>query len=588
MRAFNAPALLTGTMMLVSLQSAADAAASMTISSLSIPVNGKADVTISGAPSPSGATDWVGLYEDSATPSGNPPSIWWANLLDAGVTDGNGTFTFDPAGILSAQQSRYIAGNSYKFIVAYNGGYAVSAKVTFGVTVAQSPLIASFDQVVVTTKAGTAPVLPSAVTANTGANVSVTWDSISPSQYAKAGSFTVKGHAAGTGVVAKASVTVNEGSGPVLRFSVISDVHIRSSSLLDTYSVHFQEALDDMNAIRAVTPLAALCIDGDFTDDGSTANYTNFNNILKGTSHPAAYYAIGNHEIQYCSNYDTALTHFLNGTGMPRVYCDTTINGYDFIFLGSESGTTITFNLTTTQLNWLESKLAAVDKTGKTAFVFIHEPVTNTVAGSDSMHDLAQSAQLQAILSNHLNSILFTGHTHCIETSSNEFYNASSHYVNTGAVAYLWYGPTWTGCGGSQGLYVDVYDDKVVIKCREFDRNEWLVPGPGGGQETIAIPSVSVNGSAQKNSTMYAMTSVKVSRCKATFFFSLARQNTVTLNIHDLSGKIVAVPLMNRQLPAGLHKASWNAGNRAAGFYFAAIHTGDGTENVLEKFCIVP
>ncbi|HEX2952263.1 MAG TPA: metallophosphoesterase [Armatimonadota bacterium] len=561
-------------------------AADVKTSASTVPVNGKIDVTISGGQSPSTTTDWIGLYEENVTPSGTPPSIWWANLLDVGITDGNGTMTFDPSTIPSAQQSRYTAGTAYKFIVANDGGYTVSASASFTVTATQTPLITSFNQVNVTTQAGTAPTLPDSVTDNTGAQHRVTWDTIAPSRYAQAGSFTVQGQCAGTGVVAKASVTVNEGSGPALRFAVLSDIHIRSSSLTDAHSLHFQQALSDIHNMNAVTPLNALCIVGDFTDNGSEANYNNFNTILNSISHPQTWFAIGNHETGSYTDYSQALNAFLTNTGMPAVYHEQVINGYHFIFLGTESGTTINFNLTTTQLDWLENSLAAADLTNKPAFVFIHEPVTNTVAGSAEMQDLAQSSQLQTVLSRHPNSILFSGHTHCIVTSPNQFYNATSHYVNTGSVAYLWYGPTWTGCGGSQGLYVDVYADKVVVKTREFERSEWITPGPGGGQETIEMPVVTNNQTIQRDAPDYTIRCISNAHASAAFAITLQQPATITLTLFDITGKQIAVPISNRSLSAGVHAIPLNMYDLSAGSYYAAVRIGAGVQ--VSKIVVLP
>jgi len=74
------------------------------------------------------------------------------------------------------------------------------------------PTIVSIDEVSVTTKVGTEPVLPKEVTARysdgSSRNVAVVWDEIDPSKYAKAGIFTVEGTVEGTDIKAKATVTV--------------------------------------------------------------------------------------------------------------------------------------------------------------------------------------------------------------------------------------------------------------------------------------------------------------------------------------------------------------------------------------------
>ena len=63
--------------------------------------------------------------------------------------------------------------------------------------------------------------------------------------------------------------------------------------------------------------------------------------------------------------------------------------------------------------------------------------------------------------------------------------------VNVNSTAYIWYDPTYTQPGnGSQGLCVDVYSNKVVIKGREFSRQEWIGQGTFLYNSTQIEPSV--------------------------------------------------------------------------------------------------
>ncbi len=78
------------------------------------------------------------------------------------------------------------------------------------------PKIVSIDDVFIETVVGTAPILPTTVTVkyadNTSGRITVTWDAIDPASYARAGSFTVEGEAAGTSLKAIATVTVKQQS----------------------------------------------------------------------------------------------------------------------------------------------------------------------------------------------------------------------------------------------------------------------------------------------------------------------------------------------------------------------------------------
>lgn len=462
----------------------------LAVSNSSVPVNGILDVTVTNAQSPTNLKDWVGLYEDSVTP-GSQPAIWWDYILNQGVTDGNGAFTFDPANIPSAQKSRYTAGKKYKFILAYNDSYTVSASISFNATASQTPTIISINPVNVNTSAGTAPTLPATVTANysngTKGTVNVTWNRIDPALYSQAGSFTVKGIAASTGVVPKASVTVSEGSGPALSFQVISDTHIRNTSSTDIYNQHLTVALKDLNQINPNS--SALIVNGDITDGGSSTQYDQLNSILQSVNHAKTYFVMGNHDIFNYSDYNTAKNMFLTKTGMPGNYYDYWINGYHFIVLGSDAIAGDKAVISTTQLNWFQQTLNANASPNKPIFVFVHQPLSNTVSGSNAMQDQQQDQQLKSILTQFPQVVLFTGHTHSVFTESTEFYNQQyCNMANVPSTAYLWYDPTYTRPGnGSQGLCVDVYTNKVVIKGREFTRQEWL------GQGTFLYNSITSN-----------------------------------------------------------------------------------------------
>lgn len=105
----------------------------VTLSKDSVALDETINITISKGNNPTHADDWIGLYEDNETPDGNPPSIWWAKLMDLGIMNGNGTFTFNPANIPVENKDRYIPGKTYKFILAFDDTYTVEAYDTFDV-----------------------------------------------------------------------------------------------------------------------------------------------------------------------------------------------------------------------------------------------------------------------------------------------------------------------------------------------------------------------------------------------------------------------------------------------------------------------
>lgn len=108
--------------------------AELTISGDSFALDETIDITISNSNNPTHTEDWIGLYEIDESPDGDPCSIWWATLPDLGITDGEGTITFDPRDIPVDNQDRYKAGNDYKFILAYDDTYRIEASDEFSTT----------------------------------------------------------------------------------------------------------------------------------------------------------------------------------------------------------------------------------------------------------------------------------------------------------------------------------------------------------------------------------------------------------------------------------------------------------------------
>jgi tetratricopeptide (TPR) repeat protein len=87
-------------------------------------------ITIANGNNPTRAKDWIGLYEADVSPNGNPAAIWWVYLGDKGVTEGQGTITFDPATVKDIGK-RYMKGGTYKFVLAWDDSYVIQDNAFF-------------------------------------------------------------------------------------------------------------------------------------------------------------------------------------------------------------------------------------------------------------------------------------------------------------------------------------------------------------------------------------------------------------------------------------------------------------------------
>ncbi|WP_308637467.1 metallophosphoesterase family protein [Paenibacillus silvisoli] len=263
---------------------------------------------------------------------------------------------------------------------------------------------------------------------------------------------------------------------PLLTFQVITDTHIT----VDPEHEH------NRNLARVLQDIAAngqgsrgIMHAGDMTDNGITEEYEAFYRIWNEYKDqvPALYITSGNHDI--CDNWQECMELFQSHTGMTGMYHDHWVDGYHFIFLGTEEGIGLHCTLSETQLSWLDAKLGDAASPDKPAFVFLHQPLKNTVAGSleaQNWFGVTQDAELKAVLAKHRHAIMFTGHTHWELAAPHNYFDGGGELpamFNAASTAYLWTDED-EHKDGSQGYYVEVYPGCVLVRGRDFERGEWV------------------------------------------------------------------------------------------------------------------
>lgn len=184
------------------------------------------------------------------------------------------------------------------------------------------------------------------------------------------------------------------------------------------------------------------------------------------------------------------MRRFAEATGAAAPYHDHWIGGYHFIFLGSEVPHPKDCDLSSAQLRWLQERLAENSSPDRPVFVFLHQPLMDTVAGSmerQGWYGVNQDAELKKVLSACPQAILFTGHTHWQLEAERTMYDGQGvmpSMFNASSVAYLWTDGD-EHLTGSEGLHVDVYGDRVVVRGRDFARRAWIE----GAEYTVPYPA---------------------------------------------------------------------------------------------------
>ncbi len=266
-------------------------------------------------------------------------------------------------------------------------------------------------------------------------------------------------------------------------FAVLGDLHINPDNA-HVYNRHFASALAD---IKAIAPhAAAILVNGDVTDHGLESEWAAFRALMAATGDlPPVYAAVGNRDFYGQGTDADRINRFLTGTGndAQTVYFDRWLKGIHCIFLGSEQLTTNDAVLSETQLAWLRALLEQDKADGKTAFVFLHQGLSHTVAGTRTGHGFAgvvQEEALRAILCDYPDVILFSGHSHWDLQSEDTMYPATAvlpPIFNTASTAYLWDSEsnrTGHAISGAQGYYVYLYEKHIVIAARDYLTGEWL------------------------------------------------------------------------------------------------------------------
>ncbi len=190
--------------------------------------------------------------------------------------------------------------------------------------------------------------------------------------------------------------------------------------------------------------------------------------------------------------WERRMARFAEGTGEAAPYHAHWLGGYPFIFLGSESPHPKDCDLSEAQLTWLRERLGEEASADKPIFVFLHQPLKNTVAGSteaQGWHGVNQDAALREVLAAYPQAILFSGHTHWQLEAARTMYDGQGQLpsmFNASSVAYLWTDGD-EHLTGSEGLHVEVYADRAVVRGRDFVRRQWI----DGAEYTVAYPVAS-------------------------------------------------------------------------------------------------
>lgn len=422
--------------------------------------------------------DWIGIYKSGTTPGSSAPSIGWKYTKDTAQPNGTVSFT------ASDFNNKDLEPGSYDAILMENDGYGILGKVTFTIT---APAPEETATKVEYNRTASRKGYADGTVVITQPDNKDSFDSYNlyyGNQNGKLAGYSKIGTVSKSDAAA-VSYKFNDEK-PLYKFQVMSDIHITSYDSI--HNTHLNMALQDIK--KMCSDSSGIIAVGDSVNHGSQIEYDALNSIINANKDglPNIYFALGNHELfPYSEDAATANYSceerrklFLDNTNTESIYYDKWINGQHFIFLGSEANVVQDdADLSETQLKWLEDKLAESKDSSASIFLFVHQSLPETVAGSigdQGWDGVVQSDKLREIISKYPQVVYFSGHSHWELESKNVMYDGGSTMASmfdTAAVGYLWT-DSQEYKEGSQGYYVEVYKDKILVKGRDFVNSTWI------------------------------------------------------------------------------------------------------------------
>lgn len=258
-------------------------------------------------------------------------------------------------------------------------------------------------------------------------------------------------------------------------FGALSDVHI----VYDTAADDFKRALTFLNDNVDV---AFTCICGDLTDDGTEAQLAQYKAIVDSHSADTPVYAIaGNHE-----RYSTLSYAYLqNYTGYPLYYSFT--HGNDvFLMCGCYKWSATDGVFTKEYLQWIYETLEA--NRNKRCFVFQHVFPWGDCGNPGGYYSFdmfagTQGNVFQSLLKHYKNTVFFHGHSHTkfylqeMEDKANysDALGYRSVHIPSLAVPRDVVNNALSGIyADSEGYVVDVYENGIHLRGRDFVKGEYL------------------------------------------------------------------------------------------------------------------
>ena len=274
--------------------------------------------------------------------------------------------------------------------------------------------------------------------------------------------------------------------------ALIADPQV-SNYMFERYPV-FMAACEDLH--KAECDIDALIGAGDITENALAVDYQLVYDGLHGLD-TRYILASGNHDIrmrfyQQSLKAFSYLANTLNGDeDMNSYHFSERIEGYKVIVLGSDRTELEQAYISDEQLEWLDDEVA--EENGKPTFVICHQPLKNTHNEKNAFGSITkagghvgeQSIAIKKILSKYDNVFFISGHLHS-GFGPDSYNNLDGiHCINIPSLAIENKDGTYNDAG--TGYMMEVYEDNVIFRARDFAKGTWVAETTGDSSYDIVI-----------------------------------------------------------------------------------------------------
>lgn len=183
-----------------------------------------------------------------------------------------------------------------------------------------------------------------------------------------------------------------------------------------------------------------------------------------------------------------------------------------FLSVPTPAGSSVTYRVTDEQLAWLDEQLYDGEKSNKTNFVFTHVGLNGYIP-YELTGMISNTEDVIKVLNKHPNTVMASGHTHSFLDSDELFtkvgdMTSTFSFYNDGCSVWL-QNPDGTYFKDySMGQYIEVYNDKILVKARQFtspakfiSKGLYIITKPDSAS---AVGDASIDGEVANGKTLTA------------------------------------------------------------------------------------